>query len=183
LFPAGAFYFYPQRTTNYTYVGSHELAEVLLGLPFLSFHGRRFSPPDLRDQQFSGFLQEDWKITSALTLNLGLRYEYYTPMYSPTNEVSMFDVEKGQIVKAGVGGESRYMVDPDKNNFAPRVGFAYKIDDTTTLRGGFGMFFTPENAKQDDIKFNPPFYLQYVLFDQWMFDELPPPFTDPGPYP
>ena len=36
LFPAGAFYFYPQRTTNYTYVGSHELAEVLLGLPFLS---------------------------------------------------------------------------------------------------------------------------------------------------
>src|SRR5262249_14170116 len=40
-----------------------------------------------------------------------------------------------------------------------------------------------ENAKQDDIKFNPPFYLQYALFDQWMFDELPPPFTDPGPYP
>jgi hypothetical protein len=183
LFPAGAFYFYPQRTTNYTYVGSHELAEVLLGLPFDSFHGRRFSPPVLRDQQFSGFLQDDWKITSALTLNLGMRYEYYTPMYSPSNEVSMFDVDKAQIVKAGVGGESRYIIDPDRNNFAPRVGFAYKINDKTTLRGGFGMFFTPENAKQDDIKFNPPFYLQYVLFDQWMFDELPPPFTDPGPYP
>jgi hypothetical protein len=183
LFPAGAFYFYPQRTTNYTYVGSHELAEVLLGLPFNSWHGRRFSPSLLRDQQYSAFLQDDWKITPSLTLNLGMRYEYYTPMYSPTNEVSMFDVDKAQIVEAGQGGESRYIIDPDKNNFAPRVGFAYKINDKTTLRGGFGMFFTPENAKQDDIKFNPPFYLQYALFDQWMFNELPPPFTDPGPYP
>jgi Carboxypeptidase regulatory-like domain/TonB dependent receptor-like, beta-barrel/TonB-dependent Receptor Plug Domain len=183
LFPAGAFYFYPMRTTNYTFVGSHELAEVLLGLPFLSFHGRRFSPPLLRDQQYSGFLQDDWKVSDHLTLNLGVRYEYYTPMYSPTNEVSMFDVDKGRIVKAGVDGESRYIIGPDRNNIAPRVGFAYKIDEKTTLRGGFGMFFTPENAKQDDIKFNPPFYLQYALFDQWMFDELPPPFTDPGPYP
>ncbi len=182
-FPAGAFYFYPMRTTNYTFAGSHELAEVLLGLPMLSFHGRRFSPALLRDQQLSAFVQDDWKVTSALTLNLGVRYEYYTPMYSPTNQVSMFDVDLRRIVQAGVDGESRYIIRPDRNNVAPRLGFAYEIDGKTTLRGGFGMFFTPENAKQDDIKFNPPFYLQYQLFDQWMFDELPPPFTDPGPYP
>ncbi len=182
-FPAGAFYFYPMRTTNYTYVGSHELAEVLLGLPMVSWHGRRFSPALLRDQQVSAFVQDDWKVTNALTLNLGVRYEYYTPMYSPTNEVSMFDVDLGRIVEAGVDGESRYLIRPDRNNVAPRMGFAYQIDDKTTLRGGFGMFFTPETARQDDIKFNPPFYREYRLFDQWMFDELPPPFPDPGPYP
>ncbi len=183
LFPAGAFYFYPMRTTNYTFEGSHELAEVLLGLPMMAWHGRRFSPALLRDQQVSGFVQDDWKVTDTLTLNLGARYEYYTPMYSPTNQVSMFDVDQGRIVEAGVGGESRYIIRPDRNNVAPRVGFAYEIDHKTTVRGGFGMFYTPETAKQDDIKFNPPFYLQYNVFDQWMFDELPPPFTDPGPYP
>jgi hypothetical protein len=182
-FPAGAFYFYPMRTTNYTYEGSHELAEVLLGLPMLSYHGRRFGPALLRDQQISAFVQDDWKVTNALTLNLGVRYEYYTPMYSPTNEISMFDVDQGRIVEAGVDGESRYIIRPDRNNVAPRVGFAYQIDEKTTVRGGFGMFFTPETAMQDDIKFNPPFYREYTLFDQWMFDELPPPFDDPGPYP
>jgi hypothetical protein len=82
-----------------------------------------------------------------------------------------------------VDGQGRYLVEPDRNNVAPRLGFALKINDKTTLRGGFGMFFTPENAKQDDIKFNPPFYQEYILFDQWMFHELPPPFVDPGPFP
>jgi len=183
LFPAAAFYFYPMRTTNYTFVGSHELAEVLLGLPFLSWHGRRFSPPLLRDNQYSAFVQDDWKLTDSLTVNAGVRYEYYTPLFSPTNEVSMFDIDKAQIVIADQGGESRYIINPDRNNFAPRVGFAYKVNDKTTLRGGFGMFFTPENAARDDIKFNPPFYRQYQVFDGWTFDELPPPFVDPGSYP
>lgn len=183
LFPAGAFYFFPQRTTLYTYVGSHELAEVLLGLPFISWHGRRFGPPLLRDNQYSAFVQDDWKITDDLTVNLGVRYEYYSPQFSPTDQLSMFDIDEREIVIANQGGESKYIIEPDKNNFAPRLGFAYKINDRTTLRGGYGVFFTPENAGKDDIKFNPPFYRQYEVFDQWMFDELPPPFVDPGSFP
>jgi hypothetical protein len=184
IFPAGAFYYYPQRTTNYTYVGSHELAEVLLGLPMFSYHGRRFSSPVLRDNQYSAFVQDDWKVGSRLTLNLGVRYEYYTPFYSPTNEISMFDVEAGRIVIAGRDGESRYIVDPDRNDLAPRIGAVYRLGERTTLRGGFGIFYTPETAKRDDIKFNPPFYREYSLFDQWMwFDAGPPPFVDPGSFP
>jgi hypothetical protein len=183
LFPAGAFFFFPMRTTNYTFVGSHELAEVLLGLPFLSFHGRRFGPPDLMDRQYSIFVQEDWKPVDRLTLNLGLRYEYYTPFFSPTNEISMFDPDLGRIVVAGRDGVSRFIVHPDKNDFAPRVGVAFVVNQKTTMRGGYGRYYSPENAFRDDIKFNPPFYRQYVLFDQWMFDELPPPFPDPGSVP
>jgi hypothetical protein len=183
LFPAGAFYFYPQRTTNYTYVGSHELAEVLLGLPFLSWRGRRFGPPDLMDRQYSAFVQEDWKPIDRLTVNLGLRYEYYTPFFSPTNEISMFDPDAGRIVVAGRDGVSRYIVNPDRNNVGPRVGAAFVANPKTTIRAGYGRYFDPENAFRDDIKFNPPFYRQYQLFDQWMFDELPPPFADPGPVP
>lgn len=184
LFPAGAFYFFPMRTTNYTFAGSHELAEVLLGQPFLSFRGRRFGSPVLRDNQYSAFLQDDWKVSNRLTLNLGVRYEYYTPFYSPTNELSMFDIDKRQIVIAGKDGESRYIVSPDRNDVAPRIGAVYKVNDRTTVRGGFGIFYTPETAKRDDIKFNPPFYRQYILFDQWMWsDPAPPPFDDPGPFP
>ena len=183
IFPAGAFYFYPQRTTNYTYVGSHELAEVLLGLPFLSFHGRRFGPPDLMDRQYSIFVQEDWKPSDRLTLNLGVRYEYYTPFFSPTNEISMFDPDAGRIVIAGRDGASRSIVNGDTNDFAPRAGVAFVINPKTTIRAGYGRYYNPENAFRDDIKFNPPFYREYVLFDQWMFDELPPPFPDPGPLP
>jgi hypothetical protein len=184
LFPAGAFYYFPQRTTNYTYVGSHELGEVLLGLPMFSFHGRRFSSPVLRDNQYSAFVQDDWKVSNRLTVNLGLRYEYYTPFYSPTNELSMFDVDLKRMVIAGKDGESKYIIDPDRNDLAPRIGAVYKLDERTTLRGGFGIFYTPETAKRDDIKFNPPFYREYTLFDQWMwFDPAPPPFDDPGAFP
>jgi Carboxypeptidase regulatory-like domain/TonB-dependent Receptor Plug Domain/TonB dependent receptor-like, beta-barrel len=183
LFPAGAFYFFPQRTTNYTYVGSHELAEVLLGLPMLSWRGRRFGPPDLMDRQYSFFVQEDWKPIDRLTVNLGVRYEYYTPFFSPTNEISMFDPDAGRIVVAGSDGVSRYIVNPDKNDFGARLGVAFMVNPKTTIRAGYGRYFNPENAFRDDIKFNPPFYRQYELFDQWMFDELPPPFPDPGPVP
>src|SRR6059036_481499 len=96
----------------------------------------------------------------------------------------MFDVDLKRMVIAGKDGESRYIVDTDRNDFAPRVGAVYKIDDRTTLRGGFGIFYTPETAKRDDIKFNPPFYREYTLFDRWTwFDAAPPPFDDPGAFP
>jgi len=183
LFPAGAFYFFPQRTTNYSYVGSHELAEVLLGLPMVSWRGRRFGPPDLVDRQYSAFVQEDWKPWERLTISAGLRYEYYTPFFSPTNEMSMLDPDLGRLVLAGRDGVSRYIVNSDGNDIAPRVGFALAVDRRTTLRAGYGRYFNPENAGRDDIKFNPPFYRQYELFDRWMFNEVPPPFPDPGPVP
>jgi hypothetical protein len=86
-------------------------------------------------------------------------------------------------VVAGRDGVSRYIVNPDRNNVGPRVGAAFVANRKTTIRAGYGRYFDPENAFRDDIKFNPPFYRQYELFDQWMFDELPPPFADPGPLP
>ncbi len=185
LFPAGSFYFFPYRTSkDLSFVEGHELAEVLLGLPLNSFHGRRFSSALLKDRQYSFFIQEDWKVTDRLTLNLGVRYEYLTPFFSPTDEISMFDLEQKKLLLAGRDGVSRYIVEPDRNNWAPRIGFAYKFNPKTTLRGGFGVFYDPATAFRDDIKFNPPFYRQIIDFDGWKFsDPAPPPFLDPGPLP
>ena len=174
----------------------HELADVLLGIPGYGYHGRRFGSPVLKDQQYSFFVQDDWKVMDKLTLNLGIRYEYVSPFYSPTNEMALFDMAQGTLLYAGKDGVSRYILYPDKNNWAPRVGLAYKINPKTTLRSGFGVYFDPENAKRDDIKFNPPFYRQYTTdpymdaypddpnqyrWDFWSPE--PPPFDEPGSYP
>ena len=161
-----------------------DVADVLIGQPSAGWHGRRFGSPILKDRSYSAFLQDDWKVTDKLTLNLGIRYEYVTPFFSPTNEISIFDMAQNKLLFAGQNGVSRYIVEPDKNNWAPRVGLAYKLSPKTTLRAGFGVFFDPENAKRDDVKFNPPFYRNYSTWDTWNFwSPEAPPFEDPGNFP
>jgi outer membrane receptor protein involved in Fe transport len=204
LFPSGAFYFFPVRTSapctlfgspcswGPSYWEGHELAEILTGNPFESWVGRRFSSAMLRDNQYSFFVQDDWKPTKRLTLNLGVRYEYASPFYSPHNQMSMFDLNQQTLLIAGQNGVSQYIVNTDKNNWAPRVGFAYQVNQKTTVRGGFGMFYDPANAFRDDIKFNPPFYRQIAQVDDfssvapsnWNFSSSgPPALTDPGSRP
>ncbi len=205
LFPNGAFYFFPFRTSapctifgdptctgGPSYWQGHELAEVLVGDPLFSWVGRRFSSAMLRDNQYSFFTQDDWKATKRVTLNLGVRYEYASPFYSPRDEISMFDVNTGVLALAGRNGVSRYIVRPDKNNWAPRVGFAYQVNQKTTVRGGFGLFYDPANAFRDDVKFNPPFYRQITQSDDgsgpvpsnWNFSSSgPPALPDPGSFP
>jgi len=185
IFPAGAFYVYGENTSKeFSYVGGHELADVLLGLPMMGFHGRRFGNTDLRDNQYSFYVQNDWKATDRLTLNFGVRYEYVSPYFQPDNQMAMFDFAQNKMLIAGQSGVSRYIVNPDKNNWAPRVGLAFKLQPKTTVRAGFGAFYDPENARRDDIRYNPPFYRQYSTFEsQWTFWTTPPPFTDPGSLP
>ena len=161
-----------------------DVADLLIGMPSMGFNGRRFGSPILKDRGYSAFVQDDLKVTDRLTLNLGIRYEYVTPFFSPTNEISIFVPEQNKLLFAGKDGMSRYIVQPDRNNWAPRVGLAYKLRPKTTLRAGFGVFFDPENAKRDDVKFNPPSYRNYTTWDTWNFwTPEPPPFLDPGSYP
>jgi hypothetical protein len=185
VFPAGAFYVGNYGTSyQFSWWQGNELASLLLGRPSFSYLGRRFGSPILDDRQYAVFVQDDWKVNNKLTLNLGIRYDYGTPFFSPTNELSMFDPDQGRMLIAGQDGVSRYIVNPDKKDFAPRVGLAYQLDKKTTLRGGFGVFYTPETAKRDDVRHNPPFYRQAVLYDAWKFsDPAPPSLPEPGPYP
>ncbi|HKX00315.1 MAG TPA: TonB-dependent receptor [Bryobacteraceae bacterium] len=97
------------------------------------------------------FIQDDWRITSRLTLNLGLRYEWSTP-YSERynhNQFTCFTCDSG-INVPGVGeligttilaSSSRRHADPDYNNIAPRLGFAYRLDNKTVVRGGAGIYY------------------------------------------
>jgi len=127
------------------------LASFLLGLG----NGSYTSIPAVAQQSIyhALFVQDDWKITPNLTLNLGLRYDYESPRQDRYNQLSNFDYDavvplrapglqlRGALSFPGTGGLSRLQAEPDRNNFAPRVGFAYKMGAKTVVRSGGGLFF------------------------------------------
>lgn len=105
------------------------------------------------------FVQDDWRATDRLTLNLGLRYDFMSPSYEADNRMANFDPATGTLVFASGGSlENRALVKPDRNNFGPRVGVIYQLDDRTVVRGGYGMFFNPLDriGSEDQIALNPP---------------------------
>jgi hypothetical protein len=96
----------------------------------------------LRRNMHFGYLQDDWRATRKLTLNLGLRYEYSTPYWERDNILSNFDPATNSIVKASNGSiADRALINPDRNNFGPRLGFAYTVANGTVIRGGYGVSY------------------------------------------
>jgi hypothetical protein len=131
------------------------IASFLLGYPASgTIESRAF--PARQHIAYAGFVQDDWRVTSKLKLNLGLRYELITGMTDRFDNINVgFDpnaplpVEvpgftgKGNILYAGVGGTPRAAFQLDKNNLMPRFGVAYQWNDKTVIRGGVGLFYAP----------------------------------------
>jgi Carboxypeptidase regulatory-like domain len=104
------------------------------------------------------FAQDTWRVLSRLTLNLGVRYEYYVPQYDVHNEIlgyfpgtqsTLFPNAPPDILYPGdPGTPNRALVYPDKDNFAPRFGFAWDIfgNSKLVMRGGFGVFYDIEDG-------------------------------------
>jgi hypothetical protein len=106
------------------------------------------------------FAQDDWKVSDALTVNLGMRYDFMTPAYEADNHMANFDPSgAGSLVFAKDGSlADRALVNPDKNNFSPRVGAVYKIGSQTIVRGGYGVFYNQFDriGSEDQLSLNPP---------------------------
>src|SRR6185436_13974143 len=106
------------------------------------------------------FLQDDWKVSPRLSLNLGLRYDLITPALEANNAQTNFDpTGSGSLMFAKDGSlEDRGLVKPDRNNFAPRVGLVYKLDEKTALRGGWGIFYNlfDRVGSEDQLALNLP---------------------------
>jgi hypothetical protein len=116
---------------------------------------------ELRSQSFFG--QDDWRVNDKLTVNLGMRYDYMGPAVEKSNRMANFDPAAnngaGGLVFAKDGSiEDRALVNPDRNNFAPRVGAVYKITDRRIARGGYGVFYNQFEriGSEDQLALNPP---------------------------
>lgn len=126
------------------------LAALLLGWTNTAGVETGFS--SARMNYFAGYIQDDWKVNSRFTLNAGLRWEMDTPRSERDNHQTGFDMfainpvsgTPGAITYAGVDGVSVYAHRFDKNNFGPRVGFAYRpFSDRLVIRGGYGLMYGP----------------------------------------
>ena len=96
--------------------------------------------PVFKPQQFYlvGFVQDSWRAGDRLTLDVGLRYDYYSVVKEAQGRARPFFVEDNAF---GPDGSPFY--DADKNNFSPRLSAAYAINDKTAVRAGFGLFYGP----------------------------------------
>ena len=104
---------------------------------------------------YGAYFQDDWKVTSKLTLNLGIRYDYNSPWTERYNRITDLNYTSpsplqvpglnlmGGLAFPGVNGVPRGQFNPVRTNFAPRFGFAYAMDHSTVLRGGYGIFYAP----------------------------------------
>lgn len=141
------------------------IADLLLGLPTLAIQSQYTGPQTLRSKSAGGYLQDDWKVTRNLNVNLGIRYEYESPATDPTNRMATFDFKTGQSVQVGTNGTSRSGTQPKFDAFAPRVGFAWSPTAHTVIRGGYGIYYDSGMfVVNSSLYFNPPFYTTSVFF-------------------
>ncbi len=111
-------------------------------------------------QEDGVFVQDNWRASKRLTLNLGVRWDLLTWPYEAHNQQADLNVNTGTILLAGVNGVSRSIINQDYDNFAPRVGFAYDVfgDGKTALHGGYGIFYFPDyGGISNQLGQNPPF--------------------------
>lgn len=126
------------------------LASLLVGFP-TTFSQLQTQELDRSSWYLAGFAQDDWRVNSALTLNLGLRWETDTPMVDKQNRMNSFEPNQinpvsgtpGVVKFLGLNGYRDTPYDGDWNNFGPRFGFAWKVfgHESTVVRGGYGIFF------------------------------------------
>ena len=170
--------------------------DFLVGRPLLTIFGAGNGNRHLRADDYNFFVQDDWKVSKTLTLNLGLRYELDRPVTDTKGRISTFDpalykpvlvgpagppatgyVIAGNASSAPAGfvkGSDSVLKSSDPNNFAPRIGFAWSpLSDKMVLRGGYGLFYQRSSFQYVTLNvIAPPTYVFGVRI-------LPPSLSDP----
>ena len=115
---------------------------------------------DQRLSMYSGFAQDDWKVTPHLTLNLGLRYDFSAPAVDGQNRMANFNPAGSGSLVTATGGSlaNRALVNPNYNDWGPRIGIAYSPDGKTVFRAGYGIFYTlfERVGSENQLALNPP---------------------------
>ena len=163
------------------FFSGNSFADFLLGLP-LQYTQNSAAPSNIRSKFADGFAQDEWRLRKNFVLSLGLRYEYSTPKSDtmgrtfsviPGEHSSRFINAPPGMVFPGDAGAPHGVNYPDRNDWAPRIGFAWDPhgNGKTSLRGAFGVFYDILKA-EDNLQFNgkPPFFASAGF----VFPPLPP---------
>jgi hypothetical protein len=145
-----------------------DFADFLLGMPQQA--SIQFGPGTerFRSQSVNAFFQDDWRVSANLTINAGLRYEYQAPYSEAGNRLTNLDVTPGFTaaipVQAGQVGAftglyPATIVEPDRDNFSPRIGVAWRPQPKTVIRGGYGINYSsvPYLSIARQLSGQPPF--------------------------
>ena len=121
---------------------SYDLADFYFGLPSAIAQGSNLTT-NLRQHVHSLYVQDNWRVTPKLTVNVGLRWEFATPVWDRDNLWSNFDPTTNTLVRATSGSlYNRALVHPDYKDYGPRLGLAYSVDSKTSIRAGYGISYT-----------------------------------------
>ena len=124
---------------------------------------------NLRQRMHFVHLQDDWRVRSNLTLNLGVRYEFATPQWEADNRLTNFNPVDNSLIQARDGSiAERALVNPDRNNWAPRLGMAYSLNDKTVLRSAYGVSYIHFNrlGGENLLSFNGPNVIPIAITQQ-----------------
>jgi len=155
------------------------LGDLLLGFPLLTSVAHVDNPQKIRTESYNFFINDSYRVTPRLTLNAGLRYEYNSPPVDADDRATIYDVVTHNLVPVGTNGVPRSGFDADKNNFAPRVGFAWSFNESTVLRGGYGVYYDQSPlSPAEALYFNSPFFDNNIFFS---LPGLPLTLDDPFP--
>jgi len=126
----------------------NDWADFLLGLPTSTGKATQlFNPIALRWSQWAWYVRDQWQVTPKLTLNLGVRWEYYPFGYSDNGKgLRYLDLSTGNVVLGGYGSVPQDDgIDAGHGQFLPRIGAAYRLTSSTVIRAGYGQSADPNN--------------------------------------
>src|SRR5436190_1953608 len=149
-------------TNSGTGTGGHAFASFLLGYP--TDVRRLYTPgsPVYHTDESSAYVQDDWRATSWLTVNLGVRYDVFGPLTEKDDHLSNFVPAEGKMLVAGQDGVGRTAgVKTDFSNIGPRLGFSSTLPHQMVLCGGWGLASYPNNKNAGANMKNPPFIANY----------------------
>jgi hypothetical protein len=155
------------------------IASFLLG--YQNSGGTRTVPLNVQYPYYlegNGFAQDDWRANRWLTLNMGIRYDVYTPPHDKYDRMANFDLNTLQYVYSNEGGVNNHAgVRTNKGNLAPRFGFAASLPYKMVLRGGYGITYYPGNTGTQYLGFNQRYQLSQTLPTATGISGLPPNLT------
>jgi hypothetical protein len=140
-----------------------DFADFLLGLPQQTAAQYGTNDYRFRGNSWDLFIQDEWRASNTVSLNLGLRYEYVSPYTELHDQIANLIFTPGLVtvlpVLPGTPGLPSSLVRPDRNNFAPRVGIAWKAAPKTVVRAGYGVNYNTGayGSIIQQLAFQPPF--------------------------